>query len=166
MFFPEAKESLAEYVRSADARKATLAAVQSLIDTLVLARTALMHHSHWRRPTTSTGVEISDYPDLLNRWLERTALLDLLQKDRVVQATLQEAQSAGWSSDELTVTRWVSALGPARDLPAIDRYVVRDVRAYVDALQHALRRAQGVDAYGGYRRLDWQGHGAAGQGAQ
>ena len=96
---------------------------------------------------------------------ERTAILDLLQKERAVQATLQGAQTAHWSSDELSVTTWLSALGPARDLQALERYE-RDARAEVDSLQHALDEYQGVDDHGGYRRLDRQGHGAAGQGAQ
>ena len=136
-FFPEARDTLKEYVQSADTWMAKLPAVRKLVETLDLARSALVRHSRWRREAAATGGQTSDYPDLLNRWLERTVILDLLQKERVVQSTLQEARSAEWSSDELSVTTWLSAFEPARDLQAIERHE-RAVQAEVDALQKAL----------------------------
>jgi hypothetical protein len=136
-FFPEAKNSLADYAKAAETWRATLPAVQRLVETLDFARTALVQHLSWRRSATPTGSPTRAYPDLLNRWLERTVLLDLLQKARVIQSTVEGAEKAGWSSDEFQVTTWWSALAPARDFQAIEQHE-SDVKAELDALQREL----------------------------
>jgi hypothetical protein len=136
-FFPEAKDSLADYTKAAETWQATLPAVQRLVETLDLARTALVQHSSWRQSATSTGSPTRAYPDLLNRWLERTVLLDLLQKARVIQSTVEGAEKADWSSDEFQVTTWWNALAPARDFQAIEQHE-SDVKTELDALQREL----------------------------
>jgi hypothetical protein len=137
VFFPEAKDSLSQYARTAESRAATLPPLRSLIETLTAAKLAIAQHAAWSRPAAAVHGAISDYPDLLNRWLERTAILDLLRKSRTIQATIQNAQKARWSSDELSVTRWLSVLGPTQDLLTVERFE-RELEAEVDTLQRAL----------------------------
>lgn len=36
------------------------------------------------------------FPELLNRWLELTALSDLAQRERHVRTTLRDARASGW----------------------------------------------------------------------
>ena len=136
-FFPEAKVSLADYEKTAENWTATLPPVRRLVETLGLARDALMQHSRWRRSATAAGRQMRDFPDLLNWWLERIVLLDLLQKARAIESTLEEAEKVRWSSDELSVTTWLSALKPARDLQAIERHE-RAVQGELDGLQREL----------------------------
>ena len=49
----------------------------------------------WRRGSATHTTQT--LPDLLNRWLERTALSDLARLELGVRATLQGARAAGWS---------------------------------------------------------------------
>lgn len=137
VFFPEAKESLVEYRRTARTREESRPPLASLRKKLSDARAALEEHSNWTRTASPSGAKIQDYPDLLNCWLERTALLDLLQKHRAVRETIQGAEHAHWRPHELTVTDWLAALGPVADLEILARYE-KSVRAEINELQAAL----------------------------
>ena len=136
-FFPEAAKSLAEYRSTEAMREAARPALLDLVKRLSDAKEALQKHGGWTRATTSSGTNVGDYPDVLNRWLERTAMLDLVQKHRAVRETVQGAERAGWSHDELSVGNWLAALGPAADLPLLARYE-KDLRDEVNALQASL----------------------------
>jgi energy-coupling factor transporter ATP-binding protein EcfA2 len=95
-FFPEAASSLATYAEATAAREKALAALKQPLEITKSAQQVLSGIADWRGGGTEKSTE--DFTDLLNRWLERTALADLARREHHVRATLAEARSASWEA--------------------------------------------------------------------
>jgi hypothetical protein len=136
-FFPEATESLDQYARAEVELKPLIAPLRALHQKLVDAQKALDAHKDWRGVATRSGFQTGDFPDLLNRWLEATAIADLLQRERTIRETLQGITTAGWNSNDYRVTKWIKELGENTDLTSVETYA-REAGAEVDDLQQRL----------------------------
>lgn len=121
-FFIEARESLTEYGAASDAWQPHAPKLEQVMKTLEGGKQALASLAGWRAAPTTAGRAHEEFPVLLNRWLEQTAALDLVRRERAVRATVKSARATGWQSDDRTVTQAVSALDADRDATAFDGY--------------------------------------------
>ena len=133
-FFPEAVPSLSAYEQATQAHDQTLAKVDRVVDGLRSARDALIKLQDWRGGTSTQTVEA--FHVLLNRWLEQTALVDLLQRERSVRATIRAAQAADWKPSGGT-TQIVASLGSEIETETLERFEREGMRA-IDELQRKL----------------------------
>jgi energy-coupling factor transporter ATP-binding protein EcfA2 len=122
-FFPEATSSLEAYGEASRQRGSYLPALRELSNTLRSARKAVADRQDWRREASQTTAPITDFPDLLNRWLERTVILDLIQRERAVRATLRDAQADRWlpHGNDFRMTRWIAELGAGTETAALEK---------------------------------------------
>ncbi|TXI75677.1 MAG: hypothetical protein E6Q43_03150 [Dokdonella sp.] len=93
-FFPETAASFEAYLAASKARDEALAALASVVDRLVAARSALEPFKDWRGGTATPTRKT--FPALLGAWIEMTVLRDLAQREREVRATLRAARATGW----------------------------------------------------------------------
>ena len=86
----------------------------------------------------------------MNRWLEQTALVDLLQRERSVRATVQAARAAGWKPFDSAGAAAIAALGDVTEVATLGQSE-REGTAAVDELQAklALFRPSMSDQSGG-----------------
>jgi hypothetical protein len=94
-FFPQAMPSLQRYEKASELHQAALAKLQRVVEGLNLARQTLVELKDWKSGSSTHTLE--EFPDLLDRWLEQTAYLDLVQRIRGVRQTVDDAQRAGWA---------------------------------------------------------------------
>ncbi len=88
-FFPEAGPSLVEYQTTAKRFQTTRDPIQRRTKQLSEARAALKDLESWRGGTSTPTTE--DHHELLNRWLELTALVDLAQRERSLRLRSRRA---------------------------------------------------------------------------
>jgi energy-coupling factor transporter ATP-binding protein EcfA2 len=134
-FFPDAVNSLAQYEQAAALHRTTLEGLARVIERLRAAREALFVVRDWRGGAKREAAE--PFPELLNRWLEQTALLDLVQRARGMHATLRAAADSGWKPSDATIDAAVALLGHATDDAPFAR-AEQDCKAAIDALQAQL----------------------------
>ena len=121
-FFTEARESLTEYGAASDIWQKHAPTIEQVIKTLDAGRQALVSLGVWRAARTAAAATDEEFPVLLNRWLEKTAALDLVRRERAVRATVKAARADGWQPDDRTVTEAVNALDADRDATIFDGY--------------------------------------------
>jgi hypothetical protein len=95
-FFPEAGAALQASATAGASRAEAVQKLRPGIERLRKAQQALKAVEGWRGGARRQTGEA--FPDVLNRWLERTALSDLAQRGYAVRATLETARSAGWAA--------------------------------------------------------------------
>ena len=136
-FFSETIISLQDYTSAAETRKALSPKLLRLIETLESGKQSLTELRGWRAAKTSAEATREEFPLLLNRWLEKTAVLDLVRRERTVRATVQAARAGGWISDDTAVTAAVDVLDGERDVEALDVHE-RALTTATDHLQKTL----------------------------
>lgn len=133
-FFPEAVDSLNQYEEAAGKHEQAVAALRPLVQRLNVAKAALTALQTWRGGGATPTRE--EFPVVLNAWLERTVLLDLVRRERLVRETVQAAESAGWNPSS-TITPIVAALGDSAAVHVLKQLEDAGIKA-VEDLQSQL----------------------------
>jgi hypothetical protein len=107
-FFPDAAASLDAYEEATQSLNTALASVHPVRERLEAAKRVLGDLQSWQSSVQTTTSE--DYSDVLNQWLERSALVDMAQRVRAVGATLRAAREAGWQPGDANGAAMISAL--------------------------------------------------------
>jgi energy-coupling factor transporter ATP-binding protein EcfA2 len=131
-FFPEALLSLQRFEKATELHTTALAQLQGVVGSLRLARETLVDLKSWKSGAATSTAE--EFPVLLDRWLEQTAFLDLVQRVRSVHQTLGEARRSGWQPIS-NADPAIHALESAVDGPAFERF-----EAESKLLTHELKR--------------------------
>jgi hypothetical protein len=134
-FFPEAVASLSAYEQAAQAHEEALAKLVPVLERLTSARNLLAELQDWRSGAFMHTAE--EFHVVLNRWLEQTALLDLLQRERSVRATVQIARAAGWKPFDSAGAAAIAALGDVTEVGTLGQSECEGSAA-VDELQAKL----------------------------
>jgi hypothetical protein len=136
-FFPEAVGSLSAYEQAGRDKDRALERLNPVVERLTLAKNALTELQDWRGGASVQTEE--DFPVVLNRWLEQTALVDLLQREIIVRATVADAHAAGWKASAGSAAV-IAALGGSPDAEALKKLknLEREGRTAVDDLQARL----------------------------
>ena len=134
-FFPKAVASRTQYEQAFNEHQAALQHVDALVERMSTARKDLAElQTH--RPRVSKATD-DPFPVVLNKWLEQTALMDLLQRQRIVRATIEAAHRAGWRAADAASGAVASALSAAGDITALER-LEQESKASVDELAAQL----------------------------
>lgn len=133
-FFPEAIESLDRYEQAARELEQAVAALRPFVQKLSVAKAALTALQTWRGGGATPTQE--EFPAVLNAWLERTVLVDLVRRERLVRETVQAAESAGWKPSS-PMAPIVAALGDSAAVHVLKQFEDEGVRA-VEDLQRKL----------------------------
>ena len=131
-FSPESSPAADEYSAAARKREEGLGKIRSAVETLQTARSSLEAVKSWR----SGGVQATSeaFPDLLDRWLEKTALADLARREHAVRATLRQARDSHWVAQDTST----ALLGGADANPGELAELVRRWAQEAEELQQKL----------------------------
>ena len=134
-FFPEAAQSRADYELASLAHQKAMSKIDALVERLEAAKRSLLDLKDYRTSGAAPGAE--PLPTVLNQWLEQITLLDLLQRQRVVRATIEAAQRAGWSPTDERAAAVVKSLAGESDVTRIQELEFQ-AKSAVDWLQSQL----------------------------
>jgi hypothetical protein len=146
-FSPESSTAAFEYSDAAKRREDGFQKIRNAVGALKSAREGLESVQAWRNDNVQATTE--RFPDLLNRWLECTALADLARREHAVRATLRKARDSHWVGQDPAIALLGSAdqePGPLAELMQRWAREERDLQGSLNKLRASTESSGGTTA--------------------